>query len=207
MIRVVLADDHDLFIQGLTALLSQEKDIEIVQKVSDGQDLLAYLGEEEADVVLLDINMPNLNGIEASKKILIQHPKTRIIIVTMLDKDLVIEELIEMGVHGYLVKNADKHDLLSAIRTVAKGKRFFSTEITLKLLSGRTKQTNKTFTLTKREREIIGLICKGHTTLEIADLLYVSKFTIDSHRKNILGKTGCRNATQLMNWARNNGLL
>ncbi len=207
MTNIVLADDHDLFIEGLTLLLESESDLQLSFIASDGKALLNYLEHHTADVILLDINMPIIDGIEAAQYIVEHYPKIKIIMLTMFDKPVIIEKLIEIGVHGYLLKNTSKAELVRSIQAVSIDQMYFAPEVTLKILAQQKQMKAETIHLTKREKEILELICEGLKTLEIAEKLFLSKFTIDSHRKNILSKTGCKNATQLQNWARNKDLI
>ena len=207
MIKIAIADDHSLFVEGVSSMLQNEENIEIVGTASNGKEALNLIHSNTVDVLLLDINMPELDGADAARKILQEYPDTRIIVVTMYDKTVMIQKLIEIGVHGYLLKNASKQEIVMAINAVAGGEEYFSAEVMKKIITRMRKEESKTIEITKREKQVLELVAEGLTTAEISEKLFISTNTVDSHRKNILSKTGCKNATQLINWARENELI
>jgi len=204
MIKVVIADDHSLFSEGVDSILSHENTIQIVKQLSDGQQLISYLEENDCDVVLLDINMPHVDGIQCAEWIVKHKPSVKIIMLTMFNKMMMVDTLVSIGVHGYVLKNVSKNDLIDAIQKVHAGKKYYSPEVTEKLIENSRQKENKTFALTKREKEVLTHISEGLKTSEIADKLFLSKHTIDTHRKNLLSKAGVKNAVDLVNWGRDN---
>lgn len=205
MIKVVIADDHQMIIDGIRSLLSGE-DIEVVGEAADGQALLDLLTRTSADVVLLDINMPVLGGLEVTEVLKSKYPDLKILVLTMYNKPEFIRQLIGMGVNGYLLKNTGKDDLLTGIRKVQGGENFFSAAVSDTLISSmRTNMSANEPQLTKREKEVLRLIAKGLSTIEIAEQLFVSTHTVDTHRKNLLGKLGLKNTAGLVRYAFENG--
>ncbi|NNF01638.1 MAG: response regulator transcription factor [Bacteroidia bacterium] len=207
MIKILVADDHALFLEGVQSLLSEETDIKTVYVANNGQEALDYVKNEDIDVALLDIKMPVVDGVEAARAIIKNYPDIKVIILTMFDKTVMIEKLIEIGVHGYLLKNSHTDELLRAIRTVYSGSLYYSPDITKQIVLSNKQQRVKSNGLTPREKEIVELIAGGLTSPEIAKKLFITKNTVESHRKSILSKTDCKNATQLIKWARDNDLI
>ncbi|MFZ6012529.1 MAG: response regulator [Bacteroidota bacterium] len=208
MIHVILADDHQVVIDGLKAILVQEDDIKVAGEALDGEKLLALLRKSDGQpiVVLLDINMPGIDGIEATKIIRQKHPHVRILILSMYNKPTFIKGLIEAGVSGYILKNTGREELLRAIRTVAGGEEYFGSEVTKTIMNSFKSGADPTVELTKREIEILKLVAKAYSTAEIAEKLFISTYTVDTHRKNLLSKLNLKNTAGLVNYAVQNGL-
>ena len=210
MIRVVLADDHKIIRDGVKALLGNEKDIQIVGEAANGLELLDLLAREEADVAVVDINMPGMDGYEATKQIKDKYP-VKVLILSMLDHESHINKMFEAGATGYLLKNTGKEEFVHGIRMVASGQKFICTEIALSLLAKITGPAAKTPLVTsskitgnelsKREIEVLRLIADGLTNAEIADKLFTSKRTIESHRQSLLEKTQSNNTATLIRYA------
>lgn len=215
MIRVLLTDDHTILRDGIRALLSLQPDLEVVGEAGNGQELLALLESTAADVVLIDINMPVMDGFMAVEQLRARHPTLRILVLSMLDHENYVHRILEAGAHGYVLKNADITEISHAIRTVAAGRPFLCTELGLDLLnklvrtSGVVPEGNrmKSGDLSKRELEVLRLIAEGLTNAEIADQLFTSKRTIETHRQNIIEKTKTKNTAALIKFAVSNGLL
>jgi DNA-binding NarL/FixJ family response regulator len=205
MIRTVIADDHRILRDGIKALLREMKNIEFAGEASNGKELLTLLKHCNVDLILLDINMPEMNGIEAAKEALIICPDVKIIILSMHDDIAYYDSIIEIGVDGFLLKESNYDELEQAIRTVFDGRPYFSQELLLKLL--KTKKDTPEIKITKREKEVLELICKGFSTAEIADKLFLSVSTIEKHRAELLVKTNSRNSTALAVFAIKNHLL
>lgn len=215
MIRVVLTDDHTILRDGIRALLSLQPDLEVVGEAGNGQELLALLESTSADVVLMDINMPVMDGFAAVEQLRERYPALRVLVLSMLDHENYVHRMLEAGAHGYVLKNADITEISHAIRTVAAGRPFLCTELGLDLLnklvriSGVVPEGNrmKSGDLSKRELEVLRLIAEGLTNAEIADQLFTSKRTIETHRQNIIEKTKTKNTAALVKFAVSNGLL
>lgn len=216
MIRIIIVDDHPIFIDGLSNLLKYESDIVVVGAAQNGKELLEILRNVEADIVLLDINMPVMDGIEAAKIIYNDFPKVKVIMLTMYDEPGFIKECIDGGAKGYVLKNIDKEDLIKAIENVASGKAYFDPNIHEKmLLSFQNKNKEEKLSpnhalveqLTQREKEVLQLIAVGLTSIEIGEKLYISKNTVETHRKNLLIKLNAKNTPALLKIAYEVGLV
>ncbi|MBC6613190.1 response regulator transcription factor [Hymenobacter sp. BT507] len=215
MIRVFLVDDHPIVRDGLRTVLTAEPLLEVVGEASNGQELLAQLPGTPADVVLLDLNMPVLDGLATTHELQKQHPDLRILMLSMMTHERTIGELLEAGAHGYLLKNADKAEIVTAIHAVAAGKRFLCSDIGLalleKLLTSETESSapspENAIHLTHREREILQLVANGLTNQQIADQLFTSRRTVETHRQSLLEKTGVKNTPALIKYAMEQGLL
>jgi DNA-binding NarL/FixJ family response regulator len=192
-LRVLIADDHTLFRYGMQGLLSTQPDIEVVGEATAGEEALALAGELQPDVVLMDIKMPGINGIEATRRILEDHPHVRILMVTMFEDDASVFTAMRAGARGYVLKDAAKDDVLSAIRTVGRGGAVFSPGIAARLMdfftTTRPAVPREAFpTLTEREREMLHLMAQGASNAEISSLLSLSVKTVANYVSNILHK-------------------
>ena len=215
MIRVFIVDDHTLIRDGLRALLEADPLFEVVGEADNGQALLDQLPAVTTDVVLLDLNMPVLDGLATTHRLRAEYPHLRILLLSMMTHERTIGEALAAGAHGYVLKNADKYEVVAALQGVAAGKRFLCSEIGLGLLEKALLQESRTLTpgttpgvhLTHREREILQLVASGLTNQQIADQLFTSKRTVESHRQNLLEKTGVKNTPALVKYAMERGLL
>ncbi|WP_460677727.1 response regulator [Hymenobacter coalescens] len=214
MIRLLLVDDHTIIRDGIQALLADVPDFQVVGQARNGRELLDMLPETPADVVLMDLNMPVLSGFEAVPLLRAQFPEVRVLILSMLDHEKYVHQVLEGGALGYVLKNASKEEIVHAIRTVASGRQFLCSEIGLSLLSKLVQNpaqpapgTKKPSDLSNRETEVLKLIAEGLTNAEIADKLFTSKRTIETHRQNIIEKTQAKNTAALIKYAMENGLL
>jgi DNA-binding NarL/FixJ family response regulator len=213
MIRVLLADDHDLLLESLALLLSQIEQVAIVGTVSDGKQALQFLEQHEVDIVLADLNMPVLNGLGLVSEIRKCHPKIRVILLTMVEEAAQIREAIQIGVDGYLLKKSNRAEVERAIRAVAEGQTYYSVAITRQLAqlpnekstTGRL-EVSQIETLTPREREILVLIIQDLTNHEIAGQLFISSLTVETHRRNIFRKLDVSSALGLMRYVIRNGM-
>jgi DNA-binding NarL/FixJ family response regulator len=209
-IKVALADDHNLFRNGLKLLLSGCTNISIVAEACDGKELLSVLGNVKADVVLIDIEMPVMNGIEATKAALEKFPDLKIISLSMYGEEEYYYRMIDAGVKGFILKNSEISEVIKAIETVAKGGKYFSSDVlynVVKNIKTVSKISNNTATLSEREKEVLEQICKGLSNQEIADILFISKRTVEKHRASLLAKSSTKNTAQLVMFAIENKLL
>ncbi|MGI4873814.1 MAG: response regulator [Janthinobacterium lividum] len=215
MIRVFLVDDHAIMRDGLQALLASETLLQIVGEAANGQELLNQLPTVPADVVLLDMNMPVLDGLATTRALREQYPHLHILMLSMLTSEHTIAEVLAAGAHGYVLKNADKSEIVTAILAVAAGKRFLCSDIGLELLKKLTTGQSAPAApdgrlpagLSHREREILQLVASGLTNQQIADQLFTSRRTVESHRQSLLEKTGAKNTPALVKYAVEQGLL
>jgi DNA-binding NarL/FixJ family response regulator len=214
-IRILLADDHDLIRQGLSKLLSIDQDFIVVGEARDGQEALDLALKLEPDVVLMDVNMPVLNGIEATRRLADINPKIRVLALTVCTDDQYVHEIIQAGATGYILKDIDSDTLFEAIHVVADGEAFIQPRLLVRLLSEfkvwRGKELSS-FTpdelgLTNREMEIISLIATGENNKVIGEKLFISEKTVKNHVSNILRKLGLADRTQVAVYAIKKGLV
>ena len=202
-IKIFLADDHGMMNAGLTALLQQEPDMEVCGIFTSAQQLLDRMPFDTPDLVISDISMPDMNGLELAKIIREKHPKVRIILLTMHASAAWVKQAKETGVQGYLLKESGLQEMRDAIHTVMNGEKYISSKAAVNLL----KEEQEGTRITPRETEILQMLARGLTTKEIADAFFVSTNTIDSHRKNLLVKTGVANTAELIVWAVTEGYI
>ncbi|MGI4874557.1 MAG: response regulator [Janthinobacterium lividum] len=215
MIRVFIVDDHPLIRDGLRTLLAADPLFAVVGEASNGQELLDQLPTAAADVVLLDLNMPVLDGLATTHRLRADYPHLRILLLSMMTHEHTIGEALAAGAHGYVLKNAGKYEVIAALQGVAAGKRFLCSEIGLSVLeklllleSGWPRpEAVPGLALTHREREILQLVASGLTNQQIADQLFTSRRTVESHRQHLLEKTGTNNTPSLVKYAVEQGLL
>ena len=212
-IKIMIVDDHQMFMDGITSLLEDYEEIQVVAEAIDGNDCLKQLELfNDLDVVVTDVNMPGLGGEELCKMIKSTHPHINILVLSMLSDGKSISKLLENGAAGYILKNTGKEELFEALRTVSQGETYFSEEVKNSIMKGMSRHAKNqddpiTIKLTKREIEIIKLIAAEYTTQEIADELFISLHTVESHRKNILRKTNVRNLAGLIRYALKIGII
>ena len=204
-LSVLFVDDHDLFCEGVISLL-HDQPINFIAHIKEGVQVLEKLKEVEPDLILLDLELPDMNGIDIAKQVLARYPQTNILILSGNYNTHYITEAIRIGVKGFIVKNADKQNLINAISTVSNGNSYFSAEIISKIshcISSSNKESgfNKMQKLSDREKEILKLIAKGYKNHEIADQLFISTHTVITHRRNLLQKSGTHNTAGLVRYA------
>ena len=197
MITVAIAEDHQALIDGIRSYVKYEDDIKIIGHANNGEELLKLVRLKQPKVVLCDIRMPKLDGIEATKTILKEFPHTKVVAFTMFDQEGAVKQMLEAGAKGYILKNSSLEVVLEAIRAVSSGKTYYDKKI---LVQEAEKNSSKSV-LSTREREILQLIAKGHTSHQIADELFIGKSTVDTHRKNMIRKLGLSGAGELLRYA------
>ena len=208
-IRIALADDHQLFRNGLKILLGSFSEFEVVAEASNGNELLRALETSHSDIVLMDISMPEMDGVEATGTLSRQMPGTKVIALSMYGEEEYYYRMIDAGAKGFILKDSDITDVHDAIIAVYKGGNYFSQELLYHVIN-RIKnrdQEIKSSSLSKREKEILLKICEGLSNHEIADSLFISKRTVDKHRANLLAKTGSKNTASLILYAIKNRLI
>ena len=210
-IRILMADDHAVFREGLRYVLGSEPDMEIVGEAATGKEVVEKAAELGPDVVLMDIQMPGINGIEATRRILGSDPKVGIVVLTMFEDDDSVFSAMRAGARGYVLKGADPSEILKVVRAVAEGDAYFGAEIARRLTDffsvPRTASPAEPFPeLTAREREVLDLIAQSHNNAKIAKLLYVSPKTVRNHISNIFTKLQIADRTQAILRAREAGL-
>lgn len=210
-IDVLIADDHQIFREGIASLLNGQKEINVVAESANGEEILESLNNTKIDVVLMDINMPKMNGIECAAIIKNKYPKVNILVFSSHDKDQYIVKMLQMGVAGYILKTCGINELTSAIKTVSMGCSYFCKEVTNKIVEqfsnkGKLKKSGKE-EITDREMEVLKLVSKGLRNNEIGTKLFISPRTVDTHRRNLMQKLGLHSAIELANYAMQNNLL
>lgn len=200
-ILLAVVDDHDLFREGIKLVLGQMEGIELVYDTPDGNRFVETLGLTRIDMVLMDIEMPIINGIQTTIRALQAQPDLKVIALTMFSDTGHYTQMIHAGAHGFILKKSGKQELSEAIAIVNQGCDYFSPEILKKLDYQRSRPEGDPEALTFREMEVMSLICKGMTTQKISDKLFISIKTVESHRGNIFQKSGVRNTAGLIVWA------
>lgn len=205
MTKILIADDHAMFADGISSILKNEDDIDVVGQCLDGPSVLEFLKTNPVDVLLLDVNLPGMSGIEVCKAVTTNHKKTKVLAISMFNEESFVTEILNNGAMGYILKNTGREELLKAINTVLSGKSYFSEDVTETIMKGlmhqRTgaKKAEKEIPkISKREKEVLELIVKEHTTQEIANKLFISLKTVESHRSNLLAKMNARNTAGLV---------
>ncbi len=211
MINVFIIDDHKMVIEGIELMLDQEDDFQMVGYALSGEQGMEMLKSLPVDVLLLDINLPGLNGIEVCKMIRASNTPLKIIALSMLKDSSLIKMMLKNGADGYVLKNAGRDEVVAAIRTVMDGKKYLDQEVNdiiISSITGHTTQKNNPFpSLSRREKEVLGLILDEMTTKEIAEKLFISVGTVETHRRNMLAKVGARNTAGLVRIAIEYGLV
>jgi len=211
--RIFIVEDHTLLRAGLRALLSQDPDLEIVGEADNGRDAIRAIGSLAPDLVLMDLSMPGMNGIEAMMDIKRRNPDTRVLVLTIHKTDEYIHESLRAGADGYILKDATHDELRVAIRSVLNGKTYLSPDISDKVIhgylgTGKGDNVASTWdTLTHREREVLKLVAEGHPNKYIADYLCLSIKTVEKHRSNLMKKLDLHNASTLTSYAIEKGLV
>lgn len=209
-IRILLADDHGVLRAGLRAMLETEPGIEVVAEAVDGKEALYLTGEHQPDIVILDIGMPGLDGIEATRKLKERSPQTKVLILSMYEEESLLREAIKAGASGYVIKRAAEEELIAAIQAVSRGDMYIHPAITRLLVKDLSSKVNLQKSaldkLTPREMEVMGYIVRGYTNRQIAEALFISVRTVEGHRSNLFGKLGLKNRLELVEFAEKFGL-
>ena len=213
MIRIILADDHAVMRRGLRLLLEQQKDFHVLAEASDGREAVALAESLKPDVVVMDVTMPNLNGIEAARQIVARQPHIAIVVLSMHSDEGYVLRALKAGARGYLLKESAEADLLLAVRSVSEGKAFFSPSVSRLLVEDYIRQLqdkdieDSYDLLTMREREILQLVAEGKSNKEVANVLNLSVYTVETHRGNILEKLNLHSVPELILYAVRKGVI
>ncbi len=200
MIHLAIAEDHQALIDGIELLLRYEEDINIVGTANNGEDLLKLVALKQPNTILMDIRMPKLDGIEATKRIKKKYPHIHILAFTMYDQNEAVEKMMEAGATGYILKSASLNEVLVAIKTVCKGENYFDANLNINVLDLNEKKKDKGL-LTNRQIEILDLIALGHTSKEISEKLFIGLQTVQTHRKNIIRVIGLHGKGELLRYS------
>jgi DNA-binding NarL/FixJ family response regulator len=208
-IKIIIVDDHQLFRNGLKILLNSFPEFEVIGEASNGIEFIDVVKLDFPDIVLMDINMPEIDGIEATRRGLKLNPDLKIIALSMYGEEDYYYKMVDSGAKGFLLKDSDINEVKEAILTVNKGGNFFSQELLHHVIQKikHREQEVKAANLSKREKEILEKICEGLSNQEIADTLFISKRTVDKHRANLLGKTNSKNTASLILYSIKNKLI
>lgn len=207
-VRILLADDHAVVRQGFRMILSAQPDMEIVGEAGNGREAVEMAAELKPDVAVMDVAMPELNGIEATRRIAAANPATRVLALSMHKDSVYVREILRAGARGYLLKDAIDSDLLAAVRAVARGEGYLSPAVSDAVLTDYRKHvTDPLDLLSTREREVLQLIAEGKTNKEIAGLLKLSVYTVDAHRSRIMEKLNLHSTGELVRFAVRKGLI
>lgn len=207
-IRVMLADDHAVVRNGFRHILAAEWDMDVIGEASNGREAVDLAATLQPDVVVMDVTMPELNGIEATRRILKDSPRTRILALSMHKDSVYVREILRAGARGYLLKDSSQQDFLAAVRAVAVGKGWLSPEVSDAVLDDYRKHvTNPIDLLSSREREVLQLIAESKTNKEIATALHLSVYTVEAHRGRIMEKLNLHSIGELVRFAMRNGLI
>lgn len=212
-IKILIADDHKMFREGLSELLNKEHDIKVVKDVGNDIEIREALKSQTIDLILMDIDMGDTNGIDMTSEVVKSHPDTKVLALSMHGEKNYIVKMLEAGAKGYILKNAGKEEMINAIHTVAKGDTYFSNQVSVKILEHLTnpsavkrKKIGDT-PLTDREIEVLRLIADEYSNPEIAEKLFISVRTVDTHRRNLLDKLMVKNTAGLVKYAIQKNLL
>ncbi len=205
---MLLADDHAIVRQGLKLILAAQPDFEVVGEASNGRDAAELAEKLRPDLVLMDVQMPDLNGIEATRRMVAANSRLKVLVLSMHKEALYVREVLKAGARGYILKDAIDTELLSAMRSVARGDGYISPAVSGALLTDyREQSSNPLDSLSTREREVLQLIAEGKTNKEVATKLNLSVYTVDSHRGKIMEKLNLHSAGELVRFAIKNGLV
>ena len=206
MIRVLIADDHKITTDGIQAFLEKEPGIEVAGVASNGQQVLKILEKQAVDVAVLDISMPVMDGIETTRAIVSQYPKTKVVVLSMFKKKAFVKGMLDAGAMGYVLKDNSKEALVFAIHSVSRGARIIPPEILDIYFSGPPREEEEAINLTERELEIVCLLAEGLTARETGEALNIAKVTVETHIRNAKSKLGINRKAQLVRWAIDKGV-
>jgi DNA-binding NarL/FixJ family response regulator len=214
VLKVLIADDHEIVRQGLRSMLEAQRECQVVGEAADGRQAVAMTKELNPDVVILDIGMPTLNGLEATRQILKLRPQTKVLILTMHESDSVIREVLDAGARGYILKTDAGRDLVTAVDSLRRNKTFFTSRVSQMILDGFLKGDPRpqdsgsgAIRLTPRQREIVQLLAEGKSSKEVAVALDLSVKTAETHRANIMRKLDCHSVSEVVRYAIRNNII
>lgn len=212
MIQVLIADDHQIVLDGLSSILKRVEDINVLATAINSAEVLKILADDQVDVVIMDIEIPETNGIELTKEIKVNYPEVKVIMLTMYKTAQFVNRAIEAGAMGYLLKERGQEELVTAIRKVHRGETFLGEQVLELLVKGiRSPQapnmSSHTMNTTKREKEVLALVLEGLTVKEIAERLYIAPTTVISHKESLFAKAGVKNVKELIAFAYKQGLV
>lgn len=207
--NILIVDDHKLFGEGLASLIGTEKENIVVGIITRGAEVMQYIEKLSVDIVFMDVELPDANGLDLAKKIKLRYPSVAVITLTMHNSPEILKEVVEIGIAGYMVKSSGKDEILQAIKIVTSGQKYYSPEVINNMISSSVSESNThgKVIITQREREVLKLVVQGKSTNEISEQLFISKHTVDTHRKNLLSKLNVKNTAELVQIAINEKLI
>jgi DNA-binding NarL/FixJ family response regulator len=203
--KIIIVDDHKLFRNGLKFILNEIEGVEVIGEASNGKEYLELLNYLKPDLIIMDISMPEMNGIEACQKSLEKDRNLKILVLSMFGDDAYYNSMIDLGVKGFILKDTDNNELKTAITSIMSGSSYFSQELLLKLI--RNKNVPAGIKISRRETEILALICKGFSTNQISEQLHISQRTVERHRASLLSKTDSSNSISMAIFAIKNNMI
>lgn len=210
-LRILIADDHGVLRAGLRAILEDEPDIEVVGEAADGYEALHLAGALDPDIILMDLGMPGLGGIDTTQRFKKTFPEMQVLILTVYEDESLLREAIKAGASGYIIKRAAEEELIHAIRAVERGDMYIHPSMTRKLLIDLSPTVNSEkaalHSLTPREKEVMRYIIRGYTNKQIAEALFISTRTVEGHRSSLMGKLNLKNRVELVEFAEKHGLI
>jgi DNA-binding NarL/FixJ family response regulator len=206
MIKVYIVEDHSVVVEGIRSLLQHDKGFEVVGYAGNAESCINFFRTRTADIILMDISLPDMNGIDLCKLMKKNYPGIMVLALSTFNQGIYISKMMESGASGYLLKNSGKDEIIQALRDVAKGKTYLSFEAGQALKTSNMKNPDQPL-LTKREKEVLALIVEGFTNTVIAEKLFISIDTVDSHRKNLYSKLNVKNTVMLMRYVMENNLI
>lgn len=202
MIQLIIADDHEIVLEGLETIIGKDQNIKLIGRAFTGRQALDLALKYPVDMAVLDIEMPDMDGIETTIELKKNNPEIKVLILTMHEEISFIRRIVEAGANGYILKNKGKEELLTAIYSINQGEDYFSDEVTKIIISSmKSKDVTGEIQLTKKETEVLKLIADGNTTPEIAEKLCIAHSTVETHRRNLIEKTGVKNTKGLVKYA------
>jgi two-component system nitrate/nitrite response regulator NarL len=206
-IKVYIVDDHQIVIDGLCSLLNNEPEFEIAGTSHISSEVMAALERKQVDIVITDVQMPDVSGVELTRLLQKKFPKVYILALSMFGDIASVRQMLDSGISGYILKNTGKEELIKALRTIARGENYFSPDVTREMMRAVKDKSSHSTHLTNREIEIVRLIAKDIPNKQIAGILFISERTVETHRKNILRKTNTQTAVGLMKFAYENKII
>jgi len=213
-LKLLLADDHEVVRKGLRSILETQRDCEVVGEAADGRQAVALVKELNPDIVILDISMPLLNGLEATRQILKMRPQTKVLVLTVHEADPLIRDVLDAGARGYILKSDAGRDLVSAVESLRRNKTFFTSRVSQMILDGFLRGDSRPaasdgggIRLTPRQREIVQLLAEGKSSKEVAVALDLSVKTAETHRANIMRKLDCHSVSEVVRYAIRNKII
>lgn len=200
--KILIVEDHHIFRESMVTFLKEQDFIESVDEADSGEKALKLLAANSFDIIIMDLSLPGISGLEASEKVKEKHPQVKILVLTMHDTLNYVRDLLKIGVEGYLFKTTNLNELVEALQKISHGETFYGAEVQQAFMEGfKSGNVSMSIQLTGREKEILDLICQEYSTSGIAEKLFISTHTVESHRKNLMAKTGSKNVVGLVKFA------